>query len=140
MPSYVAAQPGVTVRQADGQLAWLGGGAPIPGYVTGAQLTELIANGRVVDGSFPAADPTPTPDPGSTFSTAQLASLSAAYSAILPAVGTYTLDSQNRITTDVDGTLYTYDDNNGGRVSTITKNGVTRTAQYDASSNLTGWV
>lgn len=64
---------------------------------------------------------------------------SGAFPSILPPVGTYTLDSQSRVTTDVDGTTYTYDDAHGGRVAAITKNGVTRTAQYDTASNLTGW-
>lgn len=55
MPDYRVAGSGTYVRKADGQLVFLGAGAPLPGYVSGAQLTELLENGRVVDA--PVATP-----------------------------------------------------------------------------------
>lgn len=79
MPSYKVAGSGTMVRRSDGQLQFLGGGAALPGDVTGAQLAEMIANGRVFDELDAAFDPTPTPDGGSTFSTAQQATLTGAY-------------------------------------------------------------
>jgi hypothetical protein len=65
MPTYVAAPSGTVVRRSDGTIQYLGGGAPLPDDITGAQLTELIANGRVTDWTDSEVDPTPTPaDPG----------------------------------------------------------------------------
>lgn len=65
MPTYVAAQPGAMVRTPDGNVVFVGGGTPLADYgVSGAQLAEMLANGRAVDGAFPDIDPTPTPDTG----------------------------------------------------------------------------
>lgn len=49
MPNYRVAGSGTYVRATDGQSVFLPGGLLLPEYVTGAQLTEMVANGRVYD-------------------------------------------------------------------------------------------
>jgi hypothetical protein len=54
--NYKAAGGGTMVRTPEGQMVWLHTGAPIPGYVTGAQLASLLENARVYDDQDRAPD------------------------------------------------------------------------------------
>ena len=60
--------------------------------------------------------------------------LTAKYAEKLPAVGSLSYDSNGNVTTDQDGTVYTY--NSDGTVHTITRDAVTRTLTYNSGGTI----
>lgn len=103
MPTYVAAPSGTVVRRSDGTIQYVGGGAPLPGDVTGAQLAELVANGRVTDSTDAAIDPTPTPaTPGTGLTEALATATYAAVVSALPSFGDDSTDATTHLQATID--------------------------------------